>query len=84
MNAKAKGMRVEHRAMRILEAAGYCCTRAEASLGLFDVVAVGPTDVRLLQVKSGSQYLSEIEREQIVALTVPANVSPGVLGSRLN
>jgi hypothetical protein len=61
--------------MRILEAAGYVCTRAGASLGLFDVVAVGAADVRLVQVKAGTKYLSAIEREQITALVVPANVS---------
>jgi Holliday junction resolvase len=75
MNAKRKGTRAEHRAMRILEAAGYVCTRASASLGLFDVIAVGPADVRLIQVKAGTKYLSAIEREQIGALVVPANVS---------
>ncbi len=41
MNCKAKGTRAELRAMRILEAAGYVCTRASASLGLFDIVAIG-------------------------------------------
>jgi hypothetical protein len=75
VNTKAKGTRAEHRAMRILEAAGYVCTRAGASLGLFDVIAIGPSDVRLLQVKAGTKYLSGEEREQIVALAVPANVS---------
>lgn len=60
--------------MRILEAAGYVCTRAGGSLGLFDVIAVGPHDVRLLQVKCGGAYLSGVEREQITALVVPANV----------
>ena len=61
--------------MRILERDGYTCTRASASLGLFDVIAIGPADVRLIQVKSGSKYLSAVEREQIQDLTVPANVS---------
>jgi Holliday junction resolvase len=75
VNAKGKGTRAEHRAMRLLEAAGYVCTRASASLGLFDVIAIGPVDIRLIQVKSGCKYLSGVEREQIVALAVPANVS---------
>lgn len=75
MNGKRKGTRAEHRAMRILEAAGYVCTRASASLGLFDVIAVGPSDVRLIQVKAGTKYLSGVEREQIVALPVPRNVT---------
>lgn len=75
MNTKAKGTRAERRAMRILESAGYICTRAGASLGLFDVIAVGPRDVRLIQVKAGTKYLSATEREAISALTVPASVS---------
>jgi hypothetical protein len=51
------------------------CTKAGGSLGLFDVVAVGPQDVRLIQVKAGTKYLSAVEREQIGLLAVPANVS---------
>lgn len=61
--------------MKILEAAGYICTKAGASLGLFDVTAIGPSDVRLLQVKCGTARLSAIEREQIQALEVPSNVT---------
>lgn len=53
MNAAHKGRRTEHRARAILEAAGYVCTRAGGSLGLFDMIAVGPQDVRLIQVKAG-------------------------------
>jgi Holliday junction resolvase len=75
MNCKAKGTRAEHRAIRLLEAAGYVCTRAGGSLGLFDVIAVGQTDVRLIQVKAGGEYLSGVERESITGLTLPANVS---------
>lgn len=78
MNTKAKGTRAEHRAMRILEAAGYVCTRASASLGLFDIVAVGPADVRLVQVKAGTKYVSGVEREAIAALAVPGNVTKEV------
>ena len=63
MNAKAKGARTEHRAIRILEAAGDNCTRAGASLGCFDVIGIGPRDVRCIQVKAGSVYLSGVERE---------------------
>jgi hypothetical protein len=32
-NCKAKGSRNERRSIRLLEAAGYACTRAAASLG---------------------------------------------------
>jgi Holliday junction resolvase len=75
MNTKAKGTRAERRAIAILEAAGYVCTKAGGSLGLFDVVAIGAQDVRCIQVKAGGEYLSGIEREQIEMLTVPANVT---------
>lgn len=75
MNAKRKGTRAEHRAMRILEAAGYSCTRASASLGLFDVIAIGPADVRCIQVKAGTKYLSAVEREAITALRVAPHVT---------
>jgi Holliday junction resolvase len=52
MNAKAKGSRNEHRSMRLLEASGYAVTRAAASLGAWDLVAIGSTDVALVQVKT--------------------------------
>lgn len=64
MNAKAKGSRNEHKAMRILESAGYACTRAAASLGVFDIVAVGPQGTRLVQVKS-NRWPSSLEMETI-------------------
>jgi len=75
MNTKRKGTRAELRAMKLLEAAGYLCTHAGASLGVFDVVAVGPYDVRAIQVKSGTKYASALEREQLQLVRVPANVS---------
>ncbi len=74
MNAKRKGTRNEHRAMKILESAGYSCTRAAASLGLFDVIAIGRQGVRLVQVKS-NRDASPIEREAITLFETPAGVS---------
>jgi uncharacterized protein with GYD domain len=61
MNAKRKGTRREHQAKRMLEADGYAVTRAAASRGCWDLVAIRrdpkPDDylpvVRLIQVKSG-------------------------------
>jgi hypothetical protein len=52
MNAKAKGTRNEHRSMALLEAVGYRCTRAAASLGAWDIIGIGATDVVLVQVKT--------------------------------
>jgi Holliday junction resolvase len=74
MNCKGKGARGERKAIRLLEAAGYCCTKAGGSLGLFDVVAIGAVDVRCIQVKVNG-YVSAVEREQLQLLAVPANVS---------
>jgi Holliday junction resolvase-like predicted endonuclease len=52
MNMKAKGSRNEYKTMALLEAAGYKCCRSAASLGEWDVIGVGSTDVVLCQVKS--------------------------------
>ena len=76
MNCKAKGSRKERAAARALETVGYVVTKAGGSLGLFDLVAVGPRDVKLIQVKAGkAPYLSGVEREQITALVVPPTCS---------
>lgn len=72
MNAKAKGNRNEHKSIRLLEAAGYACTRAAASLGVFDIVAVGADDVLLVQVKSNRWPASE-EMNTIAKFAAPAN-----------
>jgi Holliday junction resolvase len=73
--SKRKGSRAELRCIRILEAAGYCCTKAGGSLGVFDVIALGPVNVRAIQVKAGTARLSGLEREAIGQVTVPANCS---------
>ena len=52
MNSKRKGTKNEHKSMAVLEAAGYLCTRAAASLGAWDVVGISSQDVVLCQVKS--------------------------------
>jgi len=79
VNAKRKGSRAEHRAIVILERAGYRCTRAAGSLGTFDVVAVGAVDLKLVQVKCGSRcQVTPLEREQIVLFAAPANCSKEV------
>lgn len=74
-NSKAKGNRAERRCMVILESAGYSCSRAAASLGIFDVIAIGAQDIRLVQVKSGTRYASGVEREQMTNFVAPANAS---------
>jgi hypothetical protein len=58
--------------MAILEAAGYRCTRAAASLGVFDIVGIGSTDIVLVQVKSNS-WPGSVESETIRMFVAPAN-----------
>ena len=72
MNTKAKGTRAEHRSIAILEAAGYQCTRAAASLGVFDIVAIGATDIVLCQVKT-RDWPGSAEMEAIKLFPTPPN-----------
>jgi Holliday junction resolvase len=72
VNAKAKGSRCERRTIAILEAAGYQCMKAGASLGAFDVIGVGSHDVVLVQVKS-NRWPLECEMETLRLFRVPAN-----------
>jgi len=50
--------------MALLEAAGYYCTRSGGSLGLFDVVGIGTTDIVLVQVKT-RHWPGTVEMEQL-------------------
>ncbi len=77
MNSKRKGSRNEHRAMRLLEQTGYACTRAAASLGVFDIVAISGQGVRLVQVKS-NRWPCPAEMESIKLFPVPAGCSKEV------
>jgi Holliday junction resolvase len=71
MNTKRKGSRNEHRSMKLLAATGYACTRAAASLGVFDIIGIGSSDVVLCQVKS-NRWPSEVEMESIRLFPAPA------------
>jgi hypothetical protein len=71
-NTKRKGTRNEHRSMELLEALGYRCTRAAASLGVFDIVGIGSTDVVLCQVKS-RDWPGTVEMEDIRNFVCPPN-----------
>jgi Holliday junction resolvase len=71
-NTKRKGNRNEHRSMALLEASGYRCTRAAASLGVFDIVGIGSTDVVLVQVKT-RDWPGTVEMEDIRNFVCPPN-----------
>jgi len=64
MNTKAKGSRRERQARVILETAGYYVVKAGGSLGIFDLVALGPQGARLVQVKSNEKP-RPAERERL-------------------
>lgn len=69
---KRKGARGELKAKRVLEAQGYTVIKAGGSLGCFDLVALGPVDVVLVQVKCNG-YVSRTEREAMQAAVLPPN-----------
>lgn len=72
MNAKRKGTRNEHRSIALLESAGYQCTRAAASLGAWDIVGIGSTDVVVVQVKS-RDWPGSVEMETLKNFACPPN-----------
>jgi hypothetical protein len=58
--------------MKLLEASGYLCTRAAASLGVFDIIGIGNTDIVLCQVKS-NRWPDAAEMEQMKLFKAPTN-----------
>lgn len=71
-NTKQKGTRNEHRSIALLEAAGYACTRAAASLGAWDIIGIGSTDIVLCQVKT-RDWPGSVEMETLRLFPAPAN-----------
>lgn len=72
MNTSAKGSRNERRSIAILENAGYRCSRSAASLGAWDIIGIGPSDVVLCQVKT-RDWPGTDEMEKLKAFPVPVN-----------
>lgn len=72
MNRAHKGRRNEYKSRRVFEALNYRVTRAAASLGVFDLIAIGPTDIVLCQVKS-NRGLSPADREEVERFPCPPN-----------
>lgn len=76
-NCKGKGTRLELKTMRYLEPLGYSCSRSAASLGVWDVIAIGETDalgVKLIQVKANRRPGS-VEMETLQTFRCPSNCS---------
>lgn len=72
VNTSRKGRRREHQSRALLEAQGYVVIRSAASLGRFDLVAVGPADILLIQVKA-NRWPSADELAELRAFPTPAN-----------
>jgi Holliday junction resolvase len=72
MNSARKGARNERRSRDLLEAAGYAVTRAAASLGDWDLIGVGSTDVVLVQCKT-RDWPGSIEMETLRSFRCPSN-----------
>jgi hypothetical protein len=70
MNCKDKGTRNEHRSMRLLEIAGYSCSRSAGSLGAWDVIGIGSRDVILVQCKT-RDWPSAAEMETLENFVAP-------------
>ena len=76
MKTKRKGNKQEYKSIKLLEATGHLCTRAAASLGVFDIIALHKTGVRCIQVKS-NVWPSPAERESMAATrcNIPDNAT---------
>jgi len=70
----SKGRTREYYVMQDLEGAGYQCLRTAGSHGMWDVIAIGPHDIRLIQVKLNCKP-SPAELQAIRAF----RVIPGIL-----
>jgi Holliday junction resolvase len=68
MNNYAKGYRFERRCAKTLEAMGFFVIRSAGSHGLFDLVALKPGIVWLVQCKVNREDLSKAEREALKRL----------------
>lgn len=71
-SSKAKSTRNEHGSMAVLQAAGYNCTRAAASPGVWDIIGIGSTDAVLVQVKT-RDWPGAAETETLRLFAAPAN-----------
>lgn len=72
MNRKAKGSRVERKSRDMLERCGYLVIKSAASLTPFDLVAIGASDVLLIQCKA-NRWPSAEEIKCIKGVVAPAN-----------
>jgi len=72
INGKAKGNRLERRCVNFLEGRGYACTKSGGSLGVWDIVAISPEQILLIQVKANRKPRKP-ERLKMQAFRAPPN-----------
>jgi uncharacterized protein with GYD domain len=70
--SKRKGARSEYKSRDLFILAGYRVTKAGGSLGEWDLIAIGPHDVILCQVKS-NRWPGKLEMETLAAFPTPPN-----------
>ena len=70
VNTKAKGSRRERQTMAYYTKLGYACTKSGASLGAWDILAIGPHDAYLIQVKS-NRPPGKVEMAKLEAFQCP-------------
>lgn len=73
-NVYRVGRRWEYRVKALLEEQGYYVMRSASSKGLFDLIAVKSTHVRLIQCKYGYQP-SAVSIEEFKLFNAPPNCS---------
>jgi hypothetical protein len=75
--SKRKGTRNEHKTIERLKEQGFSCIRSAGSFGPFDIVAISPRDIKLVQVKS-NEWPPPHEREVMELFKCPRSVEKEV------
>ena len=70
MSNYRKGANAEREAVKMLESMGYDCVRSAGSKGLWDIVAIYLTHIRLIQVKTEGA-MTPVELEKIKLYNAP-------------
>jgi len=68
-----KGKYYERKSRKLLEEEGYYVVTSAGSKGIWDLVAIGEKDIRVIQVKCNS-VVSKIEKKRMIEFFCPDNV----------
>lgn len=75
INKKTKGSRAENKCRKQLRSEGWYVVKSAGSFGLFDLVAIKPEGIRLIQCKSGTCSSPLIEYKTLKAFKAPSNAT---------